>query len=145
MSIPKVTWADVTRADPRFLELEQFVRDLAKSTKKSDRTAVWYRRVKPVVCELAGWSRGRLSRRSAMCLTQHIYKDYAPGRPYVSTGTEIMAAGEITDRFRTPAATDDEKTLRTSAAYDAAYDHLLALLMAKPARRTATMKETTVE
>ena len=109
---PAITWEMLTEAEPRLLRLERLALWAAANAGETFcANGVWYEFLKPQLVELVGWSRGRLP-------------ECAPDgpRPLFVNLVDLRPAERV------PATTEAERLLRSSDAFDLAYDHLYELL-----------------
>lgn len=112
-------------AEPRLRAIATTVDALAQLARPGDTLCagcVWDSIVKPLTNPLIGWERGYPADTA---------KDPSPdGGWRLVTGAELMADYERAQKQRTPATTDTEKWMRTSAAWDAFNDEMLRRLNA---------------
>ena len=106
------SWGQLADAEPQLRRLERLALWMAeRADPEWCANGVWYEFLKPALVPLVGWCRGHLP----TCAVD------GP-RPM------FLNLSDWTPRERVPATTAAERMLRTSAAYDVAYDHLYDLL-----------------
>ena len=108
-----ITWEVLAEVEPSLRRLERLSLWIAAHA-PADFCAngVWHDFLKPQLVPLVGWSRGRIP----TCAVD------GPREVFLDWSTFWERPGSI------PATTNAEKMLRTSAAYDIAYDYLYGLL-----------------
>ena len=106
------TWEELAAAETDLCRLEHLARWMGGHARPSwCANAVWYRFLKPELCRLVGWSRGRV-----------------PEPAHDGPRPLLICMADVKPSRHVPATTAAERLLRSRVAYDVAYEHLYALL-----------------